>query len=266
MYREFFVHSPVLVLPIISLLIFITVFAGIVGAPCDAARRPSTASPRCPSTRGGDELVSSEIHQPGSASTGAPITSTKAAKGAYEDKVVHAYDDIEEFDNHLPNWWLVTLYGAVVFAIGYWFHYEVFHSGPTSNEAYEQSVAVDRRAAAARARAAGAMTDDALVTLSHDTASVAAGQQIFTTNCVACHAANAGGIIGPNLTDNAWIHGGRPTQIFQRSSTACPPRAWSRGALQLGMERVQNVVAYVLTLRNTNVAGGKAPQGDVFTE
>ncbi len=210
--------------------------------------------------------MSSEIHQPGSASTGAPITSTKAAKGAYEDKVVHAYDDIEEFDNHLPNWWLVTLYGAVVFAIGYWFHYEVFHSGPTSNEAYEQSVAVDRRAAAARARAAGAMTDDALVTLSHDTASVAAGQQIFTTNCVACHAANAGGIIGPNLTDNAWIHGGRPTQIFQTVLNGVPAKGMVAWGPQLGMERVQNVVAYVLTLRNTNVAGGKAPQGDVFTE
>jgi hypothetical protein len=49
----------------------------------------------------------------------------------HDDKVVHTYDDIEEYDNHLPNWWLYTLYVAVVFAIGYWFHYEVLHSGPS---------------------------------------------------------------------------------------------------------------------------------------
>ncbi len=210
--------------------------------------------------------MSAESHQPGAASSGAAITSTQAAKGDYEDKVVHRYDDIEEFDNHLPNWWLVTLYGAVIFAIGYWFHYEVFHSGPSSTESYEQSVAADRRAAAERARRTGAMTDEALVTLSHDPATVAAGRQIYTTNCVACHGANAGGIIGPNLTDNAWLHGGRATQIFRTVMEGVPARGMVAWGPQLGDERVQSVVAYVLTLRNTNVAGGKAAQGDVFTE
>lgn len=210
--------------------------------------------------------MSVETHQPGAASTGAAITSTPSGKSDYQDKVVHRYDDIEEFDNHLPNWWLITLYGAVVFAIGYWFHYEVFHSGPSSRESYEQSVAADRRHAAEMARRAGAMTDDALVTLSHDPATVATGRQIFTTNCVACHGANAGGIIGPNLTDNAWLHGGRPTQIFHTVMEGVPARGMVAWGPQLGDERVQSVVAYVLTLRNTNVAGGKAPQGDVFTE
>jgi cytochrome c oxidase cbb3-type subunit 3 len=210
--------------------------------------------------------VSAETHQPGAAATGAPITSVPSARSAYEDKVVHRYDDIEEFDNHLPNWWLFTLYAAVVFAIGYWFHYEVLHSGPTTMESYEQSVAADRRAAADRARRAGAMTDDALVTLSHDQATVAAGQQIFTTNCVACHGANAGGVIGPNLTDRAWLHGGRPTQIFRTVLDGVPAKGMVAWGPQLGDERVQSVVAYVLTLRNTNVAGGKAPQGDVVAE
>lgn len=210
--------------------------------------------------------MSAETFKPGAASSGAAITSTKSAKAAYEDKVVHRYDDIEEFDNHLPNWWLITLYGAVVFAIGYWFHYEVLHSGPSTMESYEQSVAADRRAAAERARRAGAMTDDALVTLSHDGATVASGRALFMTNCVACHTATGGGNIGPNLTDNAWIHGGRPTQIFRTVLDGVPAKGMVAWGPQLGETGVQSVVAYVLTLRNTNVPGGKPPQGDVFTE
>ncbi len=206
-----------------------------------------------------------DVHEQGAAERGA--SNDKApAKGGYEDKVVHRYDDIEEYDNRLPNWWLYTLYGAVIFAIGYWFHYHVLHSGPSAAESYEQSVAADRRAAAERARRAGSVTDDALVTLSHDPATVTAGQQIFQTNCAACHGANAGGVIGPNLTDNAWIHGARPTQVFRTVLDGVPARGMPAWGPQLGDERVKTVLAYVLTLRNTNVAGGKPPQGDVAPE
>ncbi len=208
--------------------------------------------------------MSTEVQTSSGAATN--VGPRPGAKSGYEDKVVHRYDDIEEFDNHLPNWWLFTLYGAVVFAIGYWFHYQVLHSGPSTQESYEQSVAADRRAAADRARRAGAMTDDALNTLSHDPATVAAGRALFQTNCVACHTANGGGNIGPNLTDNAWIHGGRATQIYRTVLEGVPAKGMVAWGPQLGDERVQSVVAYVLTLRNTNVPGGKAPQGDVMAD
>jgi cytochrome c oxidase cbb3-type subunit 3 len=183
-----------------------------------------------------------------------------------QDKVVHSYDDIEEYDNHLPNWWLVTLFATIVFGIGYYFHYEVLHSGPTHMEEYEQSVAADRAAAAARARRAGALTDDTLLTLSRDPATVRAGQAVFTAQCVACHGPNGGGTIGPNLTDNAWIHGGRPTQVYRTVLEGVAARGMPAWGPQLGEERSQAVTAYILTLRNTNVAGGKAPQGEVVAE
>lgn len=208
--------------------------------------------------------MSTEVHH-----EGASARSERPAGGmttGYEDKVVHAYDDIQEYDNHLPRWWLYTLYGAVVFALGYWFHYHVFHTGPSSMEAFDQSMAADRRAAAERARHAGAMTDDGLRTLSQDSATVHEGQTVFQQNCVACHLATGGGSIGPNLTDNAWINGGRATQIFHTVTEGVPARGMPAWGAQLGERKVQAVVAYVLTLRNTNVAGGKAPQGDVSNE
>jgi cytochrome c oxidase cbb3-type subunit 3 len=96
---------------------------------------------------------------------------------------------------------------------------------------------------------------------------VQTGRGVFAQSCVACHAANGGGGIGPNLTDSAWIHGSRPTThlrtMVNEGVLARGMPAWGP---QLGHERVQAVVAYVLTLKDTNVAGGKAPQGTAALE
>ena len=180
-----------------------------------------------------------------------------------EARVVHAYDDIEEYDNELPNWWLYTLFGAMVFALGYYFWYEVLHAGPSQQQTYEASRVEDRRRDAERARRLGAMNDDGLRTLSHDAATVEQGRALYVQNCVACHRADGGGLIGPNLTDNQWIHGGEPLRVFRTVSEGVAAKGMPAWGAQLGPDRTMSVVAYLLTLRNTNVAAGKAPQGDV---
>ena len=181
-----------------------------------------------------------------------------------EARVVHSYDDIEEYDNELPNWWLYTLFGAMVFAIGYFFWYEVLHAGPSQQQSYEASRVEDRRRDAERARRLGAMNDDGLRTLSHDAATVEQGRTLYAQNCVACHRADGGGLIGPNLTDNQWIHGGAPLRVFRTVSEGVAAKGMPAWGAQLGPDRTMSVVAYLLTLRNTNVAGGKAAQGDVY--
>jgi cytochrome c oxidase cbb3-type subunit 3 len=185
-----------------------------------------------------------------------------APEAPRENVVVHTYDDIEEYDNHLPNWWLYTLYGAMVFALFYLGHYHVLRSGPSSAEAYEQEMAADRAAAAERARGAGTLTPEALLTLSRDPATVRQGREVFAQNCVACHAPTGGGGIGPNLTDRFWINGGAPDRVYRSVSEGVPARGMPAWGAQLGARRVQSAVAFVLTLRNTNVTGGKAPQGN----
>lgn len=179
------------------------------------------------------------------------------------EKIVHRYGDILECDNRLPNWWLMTLYGAIAFGVFYWFQYHVLHASPSSQEAFQRDMAADYAAAAARARRAGAMTPEALRVLSRDPATVSAGRAVFMQNCVACHGPNGGGLIGPNLTDNAWLHGGSPERVYRTVLEGVTAKGMPAWGPQLGESRVQSVVAFLLTVRNTNVAGGKAPQGTV---
>jgi cytochrome c oxidase cbb3-type subunit III len=179
-----------------------------------------------------------------------------------DGKVVHVYDGIEEQDNHLPNWWLYTLYGACVFALGYWIYYQGYGGGLSPLQAYQHEKAAAKRAEAAQLMALGDLSDAQLVEMSKNPAIVKQGAEIYATTCFACHLANGGGQIGPNLTDDFWLHGGAPTQILKTVRDGVPDKGMLAWKQQLGEEKVRAVTAYVLTIVGTNVPGGKAPQGE----
>ncbi len=107
---------------------------------------------------------------------------------------------------------------------------------------------------------AGGLTDQSLLLVSQIPARVSEGEAIFRQYCVACHQAQGQGLVGPNLTDGWWLHGGRPTDIHRVVTDGVPAKGMAAWGNQLGPARVQAVVAYVLTLRGTNVPG-KEPQG-----
>jgi cytochrome c oxidase cbb3-type subunit 3 len=177
-----------------------------------------------------------------------------------EPVAAHEYDGIVEHDNHLPLWWQLTLYGAVVFAMVYWFGRRLDAiSSPA--ESYAQEVAVEEAAEAQEALKRGTVDDAVLSTMSRDPSTVAEGGEIFKTTCAACHRTDGGGNIGANLTDSFWIHGSKPLSILHTVHDGVPAKGMPTWAPQLGEQRVEAVVAYVLTIRNTNVPGGKAPQG-----
>jgi cytochrome c oxidase cbb3-type subunit 3 len=173
---------------------------------------------------------------------------------------IHEYDGIIEHDNKLPLWWQLTLYGAIVFALVYWFGRRL-DAIASQNQIYAREVAVQRAAEAEAARQRGTIDDSVLMTLSRDAATVADGKALFTTTCAPCHRADGGGNIGPNLTDAYWIHGGKATDIFHTVREGVPAKGMPTWGPQLGDARVENLVAYVLSIRDTNVPGGKPPQG-----
>jgi cytochrome c oxidase cbb3-type subunit 3 len=175
-----------------------------------------------------------------------------------QGEILHVYDGIEEADNNLPTWWLLTFYGAVVFGLIYWFYYHEYAIGQLQPEKYAEAVA------AAEAERS-IVTDESLNALALDDSAVAAGSQIFGTQCIACHDAKAQGKVGlgPNLTDQYWIHGGAPTNIHATVTNGVAAKGMPAWAPILGEEGVNQVVAYVLTLRNTEVPGIE-PQGDLW--
>lgn len=173
----------------------------------------------------------------------------------------HDYDGIREHDNRLPNWWLATLIVTVVFGYGYWMYFHVMKQGKLSGAEYQAEM--DEAAAAARARAKdkGAVTDDALLLLAQSKATVDSGAATFKQSCSPCHGMQAQGLIGPNLTDGFWLHGAKPTDILKTVSTGVAAKGMPAWEPVLGEERIEAVVAFVLTVKNTNVPG-KEPQGE----
>lgn len=180
-----------------------------------------------------------------------------AEGGAPAAEVHHVYDGIVEEDNHLPNWWLAILFTTMVFGFAYWFVYETTRSMPYPREVYKEDLAE----LAKLHPEAVLMTNDTLLALSKDPAVVAQGKALFATTCVACHAANGQGLVGPNLTDNMWIHGGKPVDIFTSVTNGFPDKGMPPWGKTVGADKIRALTAFVLSIKGQNLVGRPA-QGE----
>jgi len=171
----------------------------------------------------------------------------------------HEFDGIREYDNRLPNWWLYILYGTIVFAVGYWLYYHTYRVGKLPVKRYEYEVIAANEAQLKRMEGKET-TNESLLLMSSLPNSRDEGRKIFEQFCVVCHADQGQGNVGPNLTDGLWLHGGRPLEILHTVTNGVPEKGMAAWGNQLGPTRVQTVVSYVLTIKNTNVPG-KAPEG-----
>jgi cytochrome c oxidase cbb3-type subunit III len=186
--------------------------------------------------------------------------SPDASKPPTKDRLLeHAYDGIQEYDNPMPRWWLVTFAGTVIFSILYLFNIGPIGNGKGRIADYNADMAAF--AATHKAPAGGSVSAEALLALTTNKDALHEGKEVFTKNCVACHRADAGGLIGPNLTDNYWIHGGKITDIYQTVTTGVLDKGMPPWGKMLKPHDIEEVVAYVASLRGSNPANPKAPQG-----
>ncbi len=180
----------------------------------------------------------------------------------------HEYDGIRELNNRLPPWWLYGFYGTILFAIIYLWRFEVSHTGPSSKEEYERSVAKAEIRIQEYLKKKGESVDENTVKLLAGAEDLAAGKAIFTdpSKCPACHNADGGGnAVGPNLTDEYWLYGGGVKDIFKtiKYGTSKGMRSWKD---DLSAKQIAQVSSYVISLKGSKPANPKEPQGELFKE
>jgi cytochrome c oxidase cbb3-type subunit 3 len=175
----------------------------------------------------------------------------------------HNYDGIQEYDNPLPKWWVYLFYATILFSVLYWFNVPGVGTGKGRIANYERELALARAQAAEQA-AKNPMahdTDASLQAATADPAVLALGKEVFVGTCAACHRADGGGNIGPNLTDDYWLHGGKPTEILHTVTVGVLEKGMPAWGQTLPAARVRAAAVYVLTLRSTHPANPKPPQG-----
>lgn len=178
----------------------------------------------------------------------------------------HDYDGIKELDNSLPPWWVYLFYACIVFAGVYLVRYEIL-GAPDQETELKNAMAEAKIEVAEYMKTAPDLMDENSVTLLTDPADLEKGKAIFAANCVACHRADAGGQIGPNLTDDNWILGGGIKNIFHTLNNGGRDGkgmiSW-KGTLK--PKEMQAVASYVISLKGSNPKDPKAPEGDIYVE
>jgi cytochrome c oxidase cbb3-type subunit 3 len=177
----------------------------------------------------------------------------------------HAYDGIRELDNKIPPWFNYLFYGTVVFSIFYMIHYHIFSSGDVQASEYNEEIKM-AEIERLELMKSGALLDESTLTALTDAAALSSGKEIFVKNCAVCHTESGAGLVGPNLTDDYWIHGGGIKNVFAVVKEGVPAKGMISWKTQLNPRQMQEVSSYILTMRGTNPPNPKAPEGVLYVE
>lgn len=178
------------------------------------------------------------------------------------DKILsgHEYDGIKELDNKLPKWWLWLFYITIIFSVIYGLRYHVLGWGDLQEMEYDKEVA-EASVIYQKPVETNAITADNVTVLT-DEASLAAGKDIYDKQCAVCHLAEGQGLVGPNMTDEYWIHGCSINDIFNIIIVGVPEKGMISWKEQLTPVQIQQVSSFLLTLVGTNPPNPKEPQGE----
>jgi cytochrome c oxidase cbb3-type subunit 3 len=175
----------------------------------------------------------------------------------------HDYDGIEELNNPLPRWWLATFYGAIIFAIIYYGYFQL-GPGPSHDETLARRMESVRsaQAAAKEAMTAGDASID-VAALMADEEAMELGRKKFAEICALCHGKAGQGSIGPNLTDQYWIHSkGEITGILAAIRAGFPEKGMPPWGAVIPEDEQAPLAAYVISLQGSDPADAKAPEGE----
>jgi cytochrome c oxidase cbb3-type subunit III len=178
----------------------------------------------------------------------------------------HNYDGIQELDNSLPPWWKYGFYITIVVATIYLYRFHISHSGQSSHEEFVAAMQAAEEEKAAYLATAGNNVDENTVTLLTDPGEIAAGKEIFVKTCAPCHLADGGGVVGPNLTDEYWLHGGSIKDVFKSIKYGWQDKGMKSWKDDFSAKQIQQLASFVKSLKGTRPAVPKAAQGELYIE
>ena len=184
----------------------------------------------------------------------------------YDDRVAHEVDGIKEYDNPMPGWLMAIWWGSLIFSAAYLMYFALSFGETTMDAEYRQETtnAVTSVQAYFDAHPLIPPKPAELLAGATNLAVLDAGASRFTRSCAPCHGEQAQGLIGPNLTDDRWIHGGAVEQIFQTVAKGWPAKGMPPWGRALRPEELAAVVSYVRSLQGSNPPNPRAPEGEPF--
>lgn len=178
----------------------------------------------------------------------------------------HNYDGIRELDNRLPPWWLYGFYVTIIIGTIYLWRYHISETAPLSKQEFDIAMKkADEEKAAYLAKAANNV-DETTVTLINEPAAIDAGKTAFVQMCAACHGKAGEGGVGPNLTDDYWIHGGSIKDIFKTVKYGWPEKGMKAWQEDFSPVQIAQITSYIKTLHGTNPPNGKEKQGELYKD
>ena len=183
-----------------------------------------------------------------------------------EDKLLeHHYDGIQEYDNPLPPWWVYLFVVSIIWAGVYVFYYHLTGIGPGSDAEYVQEIdEYNTQFASLIAAEASVNWNEPNFEVITDNAKIEKAKALYVANCVACHGAMGEGGIGPNFTDDYWIHGNGVNNIAKTIALGVPEKGMISWKVSLKANDIVSLASYVMSLHGTNPPNAKPPQGDLI--
>jgi len=173
----------------------------------------------------------------------------------------HDYDGIHELDNHLPPWWKWLFYATVIWGVIYFMVYHIFDAMPLMHEEYEIVMEDARISMEKKLASEGGTIDENNVEFSDEADVLASGKAIYDRDCLVCHAPEGQGLIGPNFTDNNWIHGGSINDLFKTIKYGVPQKGMISWQSKLSPSDMRDVACFILTFVGTTPKNPPAPKG-----
>ena len=194
------------------------------------------------------------------------LTDTVAIEDEESITLGHEYDGIRELDNNLPPWWKYGFYLTILVAIVYMLNYHVIGVFPLQAEEYQISLKKAEKEVEEYMKNSANNVDESTVKLLIEAHDIASGKELFMNNCAACHGRAGEGTVGPNLTDDYWIHGGSVKDIFKTIKYGWPDKGMKSWKEDFSPMQIAQLTSFLRTFKGTNPSNPKEKQGELYME